>query len=140
MQGDNRCSTTGHAIDSEQRGQGLEIALPITVGDNVWIGNEDWNCSAPHGAGRLYSRKEAENRFTLEEYAKTMQEAGIYSTSVDQSTLDECPMAYKGMKDIIDNIEPTAEIQKVLQPVYNFKASKGGIATYDNALRTKMEA
>lgn len=53
-----------------------------------------------------------------------MREAGIYSTSIDQSTLDECPMAYKGMKDIVDHIGPTAEIVKVLQPVYNFKASK----------------
>ena len=87
-------------------------------------GNEDWNWSAPHGAGRLYSRKDTESRFTLEEYEKTMREAGIYSTSIDQSTLDECPMAYKGMKDIVDHIGPTAEIVKVLQPVYNFKASK----------------
>lgn len=107
---------------------GEKLLIPINMRDGsllcVGKGNEDWNCSAPHGAGRLYSGKDAESRFTLEEYEKAMREAGIYSTSIDQSTLDECPMAYKGMKDIVDHIGPTAEIMKVLRPVYNFKASK----------------
>ena len=111
---------------------GEKLLIPINMRDGsllcVGKGNEDWNCSAPHGAGRFYSRKDAESRFTLEEYEKTMREAGIYSTSIDQSTLDECPMAYKGMKDIVDHIGPTAEIVKVLRPVYNFKASKVGLA------------
>lgn len=92
----------------------------------VGKGNEDWNCSAPHGTGRLYSRMDAKNRFSVEEFEKTMRESGIYSTTIDRSTLDECPMAYKGMKDIIDNIEPTAEIVKVLKPKYNFKATSQG--------------
>lgn len=107
---------------------GEKLLIPINMRDGsllcVGKGNEDWNCSAPHGAGRLYSGKDAESKFTLEEYEKAMREAGIYSTSIDQSTLDECPMAYKGMKDIVDHIGPTAEIMKVLRPVYNFKASK----------------
>ena len=89
----------------------------------VGKGNDEWNQSAPHGAGRLYSRSAAKHKFTVEEYERIMREAGIYSTSVDMSTLDECPMAYKGMKDIADNIEPTADIIKVLKPVYNFKAT-----------------
>lgn len=89
----------------------------------VGKGNEDWNCSAPHGAGRLFSRSAAKYEFTVEEYAKTIREAGIYSTCIDWSTLDECPMSYKGMEDIVNNIEPTADIIKVLKPVYNFKAT-----------------
>lgn len=107
--------------------KGERLLIPINMRDGslfcIGKGNEDWNESAPHGAGRLYSRSAAMHEFTLEEYEKTMKEAGIYSTSVDRSTLDECPMAYKGMKDIVDNIEPTAEIVKFLKPVYNFKAT-----------------
>ena len=89
----------------------------------VGKGNDEWNQSAPHGAGRLYSRSAAKHKFTVEEYERIMREAGIYSTSVDMSTLDECPMAYKGMEYIVDNIAPTADIIKVLKPVYNFKAT-----------------
>ena len=82
---------------------------------------ENWNYSAPHGAGRLMSRTEAKNSYTLSEFKKQMK--GIYSTSINESTLDECPMAYKSMADIVDNITPTAEIIKIIKPVYNFKAS-----------------
>lgn len=64
-------------------------------------GNADWNYSAPHGAGRSHSRSEAKHLFTVEEYQKTMEDAGIYTTSVNWSTLDECPMAYKGMDEIV---------------------------------------
>ena len=107
--------------------KGELLLIPINMRDGsllcVGKGNEDWNCSAPHGAGRLFSRSAAKYEFTVEEYAKTMQEAGIYSTCIDWSTLDECPMAYKGMEDIVNNIAPTAEILKVLKPVYNFKAT-----------------
>lgn len=107
--------------------KGELLLLPINMRDGsllcVGKGNEDWNCSAPHGAGRLFSRSAAKYEFTVEEYAKTMQEAGIYSTCIDWSTSDECPMAYKGMEDIVNNIAPTAEILKVLKPVYNFKAT-----------------
>lgn len=107
--------------------KGEKLLIPINMRDGsllcVGKGNDEWNQSAPHGAGRLYSRSAARHEFTVEEYEKIMREAGIYSTSVDMSTLDECPMAYKGMRDIVDNIEPTADIIKVLKPVYNFKAT-----------------
>lgn len=110
---------------SARKGEMLLIPINMRDGSLLCIGkgNDDWNCSAPHGAGRLLSRMDSREKFTLEEYQKTMQEAGIYSTSIDRSTLDECPMAYKGMRDIVDNIEPTAEIIKILKPVYNFKAT-----------------
>ena len=104
-----------------------KLLIPINMRDGsllcVGKGNEDWNCSAPHGAGRLFSRSAARNEFTVDEYAKTMREARIYSSCIDWSTLDECPMAYKCMEDIVSNIEPTADIIKVLKPVYNFKAT-----------------
>lgn len=107
--------------------KGEKLLIPINMRDGsllcVGKGNEDWNCSAPHGAGRLFSRSAAKYEFTVEEYAKTMEEAGIYSTCIDWSTLDECPMAYKGMEDIINNIGPTADIMRILKPVYNFKAT-----------------
>ena len=108
--------------------EGEVLLIPINMRDGSLLcrgkGNPDWNYSAPHGAGRLFSRGTAFHEFTLEEYEWTMREAGIYSTTVDGSTLDECPMAYKGMKDIVDNIAPTAEIIKILKPIYNFKATK----------------
>ena len=88
---------------------------------DMYLGNTDWNCSAPHGAGRLMSRSEAKQSFTVSEFKRQME--GIYTTSVSQSTLDECPMAYKSMEDIVSNIGPTAEIAAVIKPIYNFKAS-----------------
>ena len=107
---------------------GEKLLIPINMRDGSLIcigkGNPDWNYSAPHGAGRMYSRSAAFEKFTAEEFEKTMKEAGIYSTSVEKSTLDECPMAYKGMDDIVSNITPTADIVKVLKPIYNFKATK----------------
>ncbi len=84
-------------------------------------GNEDWNQSAPHGAGRLMNRATAKESFTVSEFKKQMK--GIYTTSVNQDTLDECPMAYKGMDDIIGCITDTVEINKRMKPIYNFKAS-----------------
>lgn len=84
-------------------------------------GNEEWNCSAPHGAGRTMSRSKAKENITLDEFKKSME--GIYTTSVNTSTIDESPMAYKPARSIIDNIQKTVEIQKILKPVYNFKAS-----------------
>lgn len=107
---------------------GEQLLIPINMRDGsllcVGKGNEDWNCSAPHGAGRLMSRGEAKQSFTVSEFKKQME--GIYSTSVGRSTLDECPMAYKGMADILDNIGPTAEVVKVIRPIYNFKAGEEG--------------
>lgn len=104
--------------------EGEKLLIPINMRDGsllcVGKGNEDWNCSAPHGAGRLMSRSQAKQSFTVSEFKKQMTD--VYTTSVSSSTLDECPMAYKDMKDIVDNIGPTAEIKKVIKPIYNFKA------------------
>ena len=86
------------------------------------LGNPDWNYSAPHGAGRLMSRAEAKRNFSVKEFADSMD--GIYTTSVNSDTLDECPMAYKSMDDIVNNIGPTARIDKIIKPIYNFKASE----------------
>lgn len=109
---------------SAQKGEILVI--PLNMRDGVLIckgkGNPDWNYSAPHGAGRLYSRSRAKELFTVEEYQKEMN--GIYSTCVNQSTLDEAPFAYKNFKEIIECIEPTVEIIDRLIPIYNFKASE----------------
>lgn len=104
--------------------KGEKLLIPINMRDGSLIcmgkGNEDWNQSAPHGAGRLMSRSAAKASFTVSEFKKQM--AGIYTTSVNQDTLDECPMAYKGMQDILDNIGPTADVVKIIRPIYNFKA------------------
>ena len=106
--------------------KGERLLIPINMRDGsllcVGKGNEDWNCSAPHGAGRLMSRRAAEQAFTVEEFRRAME--GIYTTSVGQDTLDECPMAYKDMSAIVDNIGPTAEVRAVIRPIYNFKAGE----------------
>ena len=105
---------------------GEQLLIPINMRDGSLIcvgkGNEDWNCSAPHGAGRLMSRAQAKQSFTVSDFKKQMSE--VYTTSVNSSTLDECPMAYKDMSDIVENIGPTAEIVKIIKPVYNFKAGE----------------
>jgi len=101
-----------------------KLLIPINMRDGSLIcigkGNEDWNCSAPHGAGRLMSRTKAKELFTLSEFKKQMK--NIYTTSVNRETLDECPMAYKNIDDIVKNIFPTAQITKIIKPIYNFKA------------------
>lgn len=101
------------------------LLIPMNMRDGSLLcigkGNEDWNQSAPHGAGRLMSRSEAKESFTLEEYEESMQ--GIYTTSVGYSTLDECPMTYKPMDTIIENIKDTVTIIDILKPIYNYKAS-----------------
>lgn len=105
---------------------GEKLLIPINMRDGSLVctgkGNEDWNCSAPHGAGRLMSRSEAKEQFSVEEFATEMD--GIYTTSVSQSTLDECPMAYKSMEDILGDIGPTVTVDKIIKPVYNFKAGE----------------
>ena len=88
----------------------------------VGRGNADWNYSAPHGAGRLMSRRAAKERLTMEEYQETMK--GIYTTSVSEATLDEAPMAYKSLEDIISVIQESVDIIDVMKPIYNFKASE----------------
>lgn len=103
---------------------GERLLIPINMRDGSLLctgkGNEDWNFSAPHGAGRLMSRSAAKETFTVSEFKKQME--GIYTTSVNRSTLDECPMAYKGIDDIVCNIEPTVSIDAIIKPIYNFKA------------------
>ncbi len=107
-------------------GAGEMLLIPINMRDGSLIctgkGNEDWNYSAPHGAGRLFSRKQARQRFSVEEFQESM--SGIFTTSINNDTLDECPMAYKSIDDIIDNISPTVDITKIIKPVYNFKAGE----------------
>lgn len=104
------------------------LLIPINMRDGVLLckgkGNKDWNYSAPHGAGRLMSRSKAKSEFTLEEFKRIMGEANIYSSSVGQETLDECPMAYKPIDVIKEDIKDTVEIIDVLKPIYNFKASE----------------
>lgn len=105
---------------------GEKLLIPINMRDGSLIclgkGNEDWNCSAPHGAGRLMSRTQAKSTFTVSEFKKQMKD--IYTTSVNKETLDECPMAYKDMTEIVKNIAPTADIMKIIKPIYNYKASE----------------
>lgn len=106
--------------------EGEILLIPINMRDGSLIcrgkGNPDWNCSAPHGAGRLLSRGEARRTLTVSRFKKEME--GIYTTSVSSATLDESPMAYKSMEDITSNIGETAEIIEVIRPVYNFKAGE----------------
>lgn len=105
---------------------GEKLLIPINMRDGSLIcvgkGTPDWNYSAPHGAGRLYGRMAAVKKFSVEEYEKSME--GIYTTSVNEDTLDECPMAYKSMDDIVNNIGDTVDILKTIKPIYNFKASE----------------
>jgi len=106
--------------------KGEKVLIPINMRDGsvlaVGKGNPEWNYSAPHGAGRVMSRAGARQRLSLEEYKKEME--GIYTTSVNEDTLDEAPMAYKSLGDIIDVIADTVEVIEVLKPIYNYKASE----------------
>ena len=103
---------------------GQRVIIPMNMRDGCLLavgkGNPDWNCSAPHGAGRLFSRGEAKQLFTEEEFKQTME--GIYTTTATLSTIDESPMAYKPMEEITALIGETAEIERIIKPVYNFKA------------------
>lgn len=104
---------------------GEKVLIPINMRDGAVIavgrGNPDWNYSAPHGAGRIMSRSRAKETLSLDEYKATM--AGIYTTSVNEATLDEAPMAYKAIGDIIDVIKESVDVIEIMKPVYNFKAS-----------------
>lgn len=103
------------------------LIIPINMEDGSLMcmgkGNADWNYSAPHGAGRILSRSEVKERYTTEEYEEVMRRSGVYTKSVNKSTLSECPMAYKPMESIVDNISDTVDIIDILTPLYNFKAS-----------------
>ena len=109
---------------SAQNGEKLLIPINMRDGSLVCVGkgNEDWNFSAPHGAGRIMSRRKAKKTLDLEEFKAEM--TGIYSTTVNLDTIDEAPMAYKTMDDIVANIDPTAEIVKIIKPIFNFKAGE----------------
>ena len=109
---------------SAQKGERLLIPINMRDGSLICMGkgNPHWNYSAPHGAGRLMSRTQARNSLTLTQFKEIMK--GVYSTSVNKDTLDECPLAYKPMEDIVNNIQDTVEIVEHLKPVYNFKAAE----------------
>lgn len=106
--------------------KGERVIIPMNMRDGCIIGigkgNEDWNYSAPHGAGRTMSRNIARQTLNVEDYKKSMD--GIYSTSVNEETIDEAPMVYKPMEEIIEHIKDTVEIERIIKPIYNFKASE----------------
>ena len=104
---------------------GERVLIPINMRDGsilaIGRGNEEWNYSAPHGAGRVMSRNAARESISLDEYRQAME--GIYTTTANLETIDEAPMAYKRMEDIIDAIRESVDIVEIIQPVYNFKAA-----------------
>ena len=106
--------------------KGERLIIPINMKDGCILGygkgNEDWNNSAPHGAGRIMSRKQAKERIKLEDYKATMKE--IYTTSVNEYTIDEAPFAYKRIDEILSHIGASVEVEKIINPVYNFKANE----------------
>ena len=111
--------------------KGEKVLIPINMRDGsvlaIGKGNPDWNCSAPHGAGRLMSRADAKQLIDLEEFKESME--GIYSTSVGSGTIDESPMAYKDPNEILKFIENTVEVDYFIKPVINLKAS----SSYDSS-------
>lgn len=106
--------------------KGEKVLIPMNMRDGCIIGigkgNDDWNQSAPHGAGRIMSRIKAKQTFNLDEYKESMK--GIYTTSINEDTIDEAPFVYKPMQEIIDNIGNTVNVIKIIKPIYNFKASE----------------
>lgn len=106
--------------------KGEKVIIPLNMRDGSIIGfgrgNEEWNCSGPHGAGRLMSRSAAKESISMKDFKESMQ--GIYTTSVNKGTLDESPMAYKNAQEIIEQVSPTLDIVEVIKPIYNFKASE----------------
>ena len=105
--------------------QGEQVLIPMNMRDGSIIavgkGNDEWNQSAPHGAGRLMSRKEAFRTLSMKDFQATM--AGIFTTTLTKKTLDEAPAAYKPMTEIVESMRPSVEILKRLRPVYNFKSA-----------------
>ena len=104
--------------------KGKQVIIPMNMRDGCIIGigkgNDDWNCSAPHGAGRIMSRMKAKMELSLTDFKESMKD--VYTTSVCDETLDESPMVYKPMQEIIDNIKDTVDVIKIIKPIYNFKA------------------
>ena len=106
--------------------EGEKVLIPINMRDGsilaIGKGNPEWNYSAPHGAGRVMSRTAAMRSLSLEEYKESMKD--VYTTSVNKGTLDEAPMAYKSLEDIIDVVAESVDIVEVMKPIYNFKATE----------------
>lgn len=104
-------------------GEGEKVIIPINMRDGILLGtgrgNADWNCSAPHGSGRIYKRSEVKEHYTVAEFKDAMK--GIHSVCVNKDTLDESPFAYRKIEDIMEVIGDTVQIDKVIQPVYNYK-------------------
>ena len=120
---DNKPAILRKGAVAANKGEKLIIPMNMRDGSLICIGkgNPAWNCSAPHGAGRLMSRAKAKETLSLEEYQSEMN--GIWTSCVSNATIDESPMAYKPMESIIENIKDTVEIAKIIKPVYNFKAN-----------------
>ena len=101
-----------------------DVIIPMNMRDGTILGigkgNNDWNVSAPHGAGRIMGRKQAKRSLSMSEFTDTMSD--VYSSCVVEETLDESPMAYKPMEEIVAAIGDTVTITKILKPIYNFKA------------------
>lgn len=120
---------------------GEKVLIPINMRDGSVIavgkGNPEWNYSAPHGAGRIMSRSRAKEVLDMEAYREAME--GIYTTSVNEKTLDEAPMAYKALEDIIDVIRESVDIIDIMKPVYNFKASDDGAPLKKDRVYLGME-
>ena len=104
--------------------EGEKVIIPINMRDGIilgtGLGNDDWNCSAPHGSGRIYRRSEVKEHHTVSEFKKEMK--GIYSVCINQDTLDESPFAYRRLEDIADAVRETVAVERIIKPVYNFKA------------------
>ena len=120
---ENGCLLRKGAISAKEN---EPVIIPINMKDGIILGygkgNEDWNCSAPHGAGRILRRDEVKNHFTVNQYKKEMK--GIYSSCIGKETLDEAPFAYRSLNQIAEAIEETVVIDKIIKPIYNFKAGK----------------
>lgn len=103
---------------------GEKVIIPINMRDGIilgtGLGNADWNCSAPHGAGRILKREDVRNHFTVSSFRSEMK--GIYTSCINKDTLDEAPFAYRSLRDITDVIGDTVTINQILKPIYNFKA------------------
>lgn len=134
MSGTDSFHTIHNYIDTEEKilrkgaiaaHEGEKVLIPINMRDGsvlaVGKGNPEWNYSAPHGAGRIMSRKKAKENLDMDDYKREME--GIYTTSVNEATLDEAPMAYKSLEDIIDVIKESVTVIDIMKPIYNFKAN-----------------
>ena len=100
------------------------VIIPVNMHDGILLGtglgNKDFNCSAPHGSGRIYKREDVKNHYTVSSFKTAMK--GIYSTCISKDTLDEAPFAYRGMEEMLDVVGETVQVEKILHPLYNFKA------------------